>query len=56
MINREKKNHILFRLKVCPLDMINLLLQYLARAEMANNQGRVLQLTIYFLDIFKIIT
>lgn len=36
--------------------MIDLLLQYLVSAEMANNQGLVLQLTIYFLDIFKIIT
>lgn len=32
--------------------MIDLLVQYIASAEMANNQGFVLQLTIYFsLDI-----
>lgn len=36
--------------------MIALLVKCLASAEMANNHGLVLKLTIYFLDIFKIIT
>lgn len=36
--------------------MIDLLVKCLASAEMANNQGLVLKFTIYFLDIFKIIT
>lgn len=36
--------------------MIALLVKCLTSAEMANNQGLVLKLTIYFPDIFKIIT
>lgn len=36
--------------------MIDLLEKCLASAEMANYQGLVLKFTIYFLDIFKIIT